>query len=515
MRQSWKALGVALLALGLEAGCNDYNTSIQYPTGASIVTLAPSGVVFGSVGFTLTVIGASSNGFQTNTVVEWNGQKLVSTYVDTETMTATIPANLVAKVGTAYVNTYTPQSGTGMNGLSNSIAFLIYGTPNPVPVVTSVTPNTAPACGSSCGNASVKITIAGSDFLSTSTNGASIVTFRGAATSEVDTAINITSITPTQIEAVIPGSYLTAADPASAGVTCVNPYVAGQPTAPCINVINPPSGVCLVGCPVLGGGPSLTPQTFTITGGAAAAAVAEETPALSQDGRYVAFSAQENETTQIMLRDTCLAAPNGCTPSTKMISVAADNTPGNADSHTPVISADGRYIAFSSAATNLLEGAPAGRQVYLRDTCAGASASCKAATSLVSTDPGGALNGTESIFPSISSSGRYIVFLAVTPSQEAAKGRLPASAAASPNSGLRQVFLGDTCLGATSCTPKTTRISLSPGDTPANSNKPVGPALSGLAKQVALADRKSATVFTPTVPVNDQVFLAVTQDPKQ
>jgi len=282
-----------------------------------------------------------------------------------------------------------------------------------------------------------------------------------------------------------------------------------------INVINPPSGVCLVNCPVLGGGPSLTPQTFTITGGAADAAVAEETPALSQDGRYVAFSAQENETTQIMLRDTCLAAPNGCTPSTKMISVAADNTPGNADSHTPVISADGRYIAFSSAATNLLEGAPAGRQVYLRDTCAGASTTCKAATSLVSTDPGGALNGTESIFPSISSSGRYIVFLAVTPSQEAAGGKLPAGAAASPNSGLRQVFLRDTCLGATNCTPKTTRISLSPGDTPANSNKPVGPALSGLAKQVALGDRKSATVFTPTVPVDDQLFLAATQDPKQ
>ena len=498
MRQSRSALGVALFAMGLVAGCNDYNTSIQYPTGSSILTLAPSGVVFGSPGFTLTVIASSSNGFQTNTVVEWNGQKLASTYVDSVTMTATVPASLVAKVGTAYVNTYQPQSGTGMNGLSNSIAFLIYGTPNPVPVVTSVTPNTAPTCGSSCGNASVKITIAGSDFLSTSTNGASTVTFTGLSTSEVETAINVTNITSTQIQAVIPGTMLADADPNAQ-----------------INVINPPSGVCLVGCPVLGGGPSLTPQTFTITGGAAAAAVAEETPALSQDGRYVAFSAQENETTQIMVRDTCLGVQNGCTASTKMISVAADNTPGNADSHTPVISADGRYIAFSSAATNLLEGAPAGRQVYLRDTCAGASASCKAATSLVSTDPGGALNGTESIFPSISSSGRYIVFLAVTPSQEAAKGKLPAAAAASPNSGLRQVFLRDTCLGATNCTPKTTRISLSPGDTPANSNKPVGPALSGLAKQVALADRKSATVFTPTVPVDDQVFLAEPQEPKQ
>ena len=494
MRQSWRALGVALLALGLEAGCNDYNTSIQAPTGAPIATLSPSGVVFGSASFTLTVYASGSSGFQTSTVVEWNGQKLASTYVDAETMQATVPANLVAKVGTAYVNTYAPQSGTGMNGLSNSIAFLIYGTPNPAPVVTSVTPNTAASCGSSCGNASVKITIAGSDFLTTSTNGASTVQFTGLSTNEVATTINTTSISSTQIQAVIPGTMLADAD-ANAQ----------------ISVTNPPSGVCLVACPVLGGGSA--GLTFTITGGTAA--VAEETPALSQDGRYVAFSAQEHETTQIMLRDTCLGVQNGCTASTKLISVAADNTPGNADSHTPVISADGRYIAFSSAATNLLEGAPAGRQVYVRDTCEGASASCKAATSLVSTDPGGALNGTESIFPSISSSGRYIVFLAITPSQGAANGKMAAGAAAWPNSGLRQVFLRDTCLGATNCTPKTTRISLSPGDTPANSNKPVGPALSGLAKQVALADRKNATVFTPTVPVDDEVFLAATQGPKQ
>jgi hypothetical protein len=42
----------------------------------------------------------------------------------------------------------------------------------------------------------------------------------------------------------------------------------------------------------------------------------------------------------------------------------------------------------------------------------------------------------------------------------------------------------------------------------------MGPALSGLAKQVALADGKSSTVFTSTVPVDDQVFLALPQDPK-
>jgi len=112
MKRFWRALALTLFAVALAAGCNDYNTSIQNPTGASILTLAPSGVVYGAPAFTLTVIASSANGFQTTTVVRWNGQKLVSTYVDTVTMTAAVPANLVAKIGTAYVDTYTPQSGT-------------------------------------------------------------------------------------------------------------------------------------------------------------------------------------------------------------------------------------------------------------------------------------------------------------------------------------------------------------------------------------------------------------------
>jgi hypothetical protein len=48
-----------------------------------------------------------------------------------------------------------------------------------------------------------------------------------------------------------------------------------------------------------------------------------------------------------------------------------------------------------------------------------------------------------------------------------------------------------------------------PGDAPANGSKPAGPAISGQAKQIALNDEKSATVFTPTVAVDESVFLAI------
>jgi len=174
---------------------------------------------------------------------------------------------------------------------------------------------------------------------------------------------------------------------------------------------------------------------------------------------------------------------------------------------------DGRYVAFSSAATNLAEGAPAGRQGYLRDTCIGAGNPCKPGTTLISTDPNGALNGTEGILPSISASGRYVAFVAIT---QSATGKTGAGAKANvqptPNSGLRQVFVRDTCLGAKDCTPKTTRISMAPGDAPANGTKPAGPAVSGTAKQIALADRKSATVFAPTIAVDEDVVLAVPKE---
>jgi len=238
--------------------------------------------------------------------------------------------------------------------------------------------------------------------------------------------------------------------------------------------------------------------------------VAEETPALSLDGRYVAYTALQNDRAQIFLRDTCEGAPVNCQPRTTLLSAAADGTPANDESHAPSMSSDGRYVGFSSAATNLAENVPPGRQVYLLDTCAGAGDSCKPSTHLISVDPNGALVGTESILPSVSSSGRFVAFLAVTPTRSAnqASTQLKTPANGS-NSGYHQVFIRDTCLGATNCTPKTTRISLHPGDATASAAKPAGPVLSGNARHVAIVGASAATLFTRSVAVDDRIFLAI------
>jgi Tol biopolymer transport system component len=225
----------------------------------------------------------------------------------------------------------------------------------------------------------------------------------------------------------------------------------------------------------------------------------------------VAYSASENGHTQIFVRDTCEGVAGGCKAQTTLLSAASDGSAANDDSNSPSISANGRYVAFSSAATNLVENEPVGHQIYLRDTCSGAVGGCSPATQIVSIDPNGALMGTESLLPSVSASGRFVAFLAVTQSHAAQQ---PGVAPGANNSGYRQVFVRDTCLGVSSCTPKTSRISLQPGDgTSTTSNiaaKRAGPTIGANGKSIALTGQ-AATLFTRSVAIDDRVFLAITK----
>ena len=57
---------------------------------------------------------------------------------------------------------------------------------------------------------------------------------------------------------------------------------------------------------------------------------------------------------------------------TSRVSVASDGTEANGNSRAPVLSADGRFIAFLSQATNLVPGdTNAVADVFVRDTVAG------------------------------------------------------------------------------------------------------------------------------------------------
>src|SRR5579859_4738469 len=118
--------------------------------------------------------------------------------------------------------------------------------------------------------------------------------------------------------------------------------------------------------------------------------------AVTPDGRYVAFASSatnlvpddSNAADDIFVRDTCIGAPARCSPSTYRVSVASDGSqstgPSGFTTTSPSISADGRYVAFASGATNLVPSDTNGfADIFVRDTCAGAP-NCTPSTMRVS-----------------------------------------------------------------------------------------------------------------------------------
>jgi len=100
-------------------------------------------------------------------------------------------------------------------------------------------------------------------------------------------------------------------------------------------------------------------------------------PSISASGRFIAFNSDSNNLvsgdtngfTDVFVRDTCIGAPNSCSPSTVRVSVAADGTQGNFNSSIPVISSDGHFVVFGSGASNLVPGDGNGStDVFLANT---------------------------------------------------------------------------------------------------------------------------------------------------
>ncbi|MFI6098075.1 TolB family protein [Lentzea sp. NPDC051213] len=129
--------------------------------------------------------------------------------------------------------------------------------------------------------------------------------------------------------------------------------------------------------------------------------------AMSPTGRYVTFISDSpnlvpGDTNQ--LRDLFLHDRE--TGSTTRISVASDGTQANGttDYTVSMISADGRFVAFRSWASNLVPGdTNRASDVFLRDTLLGV-------TTRISVASGGVEANELSYQPSMSTDGRYIAF---------------------------------------------------------------------------------------------------------
>jgi hypothetical protein len=95
----------------------------------TISSLAPTGVVVGGAGLTLTVLGSN---FVSASTVQWNQQARATTFVSATQLTAAIPASDIAVAGTASITVSNPGTGvvlpTGAPPapvISNSVQFVI------------------------------------------------------------------------------------------------------------------------------------------------------------------------------------------------------------------------------------------------------------------------------------------------------------------------------------------------------------------------------------------------------
>jgi Ca2+-binding RTX toxin-like protein len=127
--------------------------------------------------------------------------------------------------------------------------------------------------------------------------------------------------------------------------------------------------------------------------------------AISADGRYVVFesdasnlvSGDTNGTRDVFVKDLT-------TNTITRISTAADGTQGNSNSYNAAISADGRYVVFESDASNLVSGDTNGtRDVFVKDLTTNT-------ITRISTAADGTQGNSNSYGAAVSADGRYVVF---------------------------------------------------------------------------------------------------------
>ncbi|HVA71644.1 MAG TPA: hypothetical protein VNF02_00930 [Candidatus Limnocylindrales bacterium] len=578
-------------------------TSAPVPT---ILSITPTSVPAGPQSAQITITGSN---FIPTSVAIVNGGNRQTSYISATRLIATLQSSDITTAGTVRIAVLNPPASTVTppgGGLSNT---LLLNVVNPNPVITSVSPSVVVA--GSTTNAS--ISVSGSGFDSASevlVNGSGRPTTFGSptilgaqlATSDLAAAgtypvqvvnpapgggISSTlffSIAPSAAGAGLPELVDVAADGAQANDGASDPSTVGPAmdvtgrfvafTSPSTNLmetttINPPPNPITNGAPnvflrdsCLGATFGCTPKEILVDVDPAGIVAngASWQPTVSSNANIVAFTSLatdlasgfsfDGKTSQVFAANPCAGVASGCTPTVTLVSAGADGvTPALADASEPAVSGDGRFVAFVSAATNLVAGATTGSpEVYLRDTCLSAAPPCTPVTMLVSVAPDGVTpaDGASSQ-PVVASgkTGQFVAFtstatnlvsgsgssaeiyrvgycIGITKGCTASSAQListpdgttfadgasveptmtpdgrfvafasTASDLGATSGGIQEIYLRDTCQGATSgCTPKTLVASVAAdGVTPANALSE-HPSVSNAGQIVAFASQAS------------------------
>jgi Tol biopolymer transport system component len=132
---------------------------------------------------------------------------------------------------------------------------------------------------------------------------------------------------------------------------------------------------------------------------------AGQAPSISANGRFIAFSSDALDLIPGDTKDKSNTfVRDRVMKTTELISVSVAGAPGNSYSQDPAISADGRFVAFQSRAGDLVPGDSNGKaHIYVRDRATGT-------TERVSLSSDGELGNGSSHVPSLSSDGRFVAF---------------------------------------------------------------------------------------------------------
>ena len=465
IRLRWTALA-ALLAITTMLGSCGSSTTTPPPTPV-ITGLFPSSITAGSQMFTLFISGI---GFVTSppSQVFWNGSLRTSKLNTVTTQLAvSILATDVATPGIAAITVTNPEPG----GPSLAATFTINAVQNGGPSITSLSPASATP-----GSGAFTLTVNGSNFV------APIIVNNTVQTPGSTIAWNSGPLATTFVSSTSLTANVPASDIATAGFASVSVFN----TTPGGSQVISPS----VTFSFMSSNAAAFPMVASVNGSGGPADGPSAAPAMSADGRFVAFfSEAKNLVTQgshgnIFVRDTCLGA-GSCTAKTSAVDLASDGSAPNAVGGSQVaMSADGRFIVFQSAATNLVFGqqgtsASTAKNLFVRDLCVGGNAplGCEPHTESVSVNNEGEFAaGGDSGSASISADGRFIAFASSA-----------ANLAAGQTGSGSRVFVRDTCAGPTagkSCIAKSLEIPID-SHYQADGLEPQSPAISADGRYVA------------------------------
>jgi 6-phosphogluconolactonase (cycloisomerase 2 family) len=174
------------------------STSVEFPVSALspiISSISPSSVTAGASPFVLFVTGSN---FVTNSVVNFNGIALATSYGSPTLITVEISTAEIVAQGTASITVTSPSNGVPGGGTSNTVTLTIL--PPIVPlVVSNISPTSA-----TVGGPAFTLTVNGSGFVQGS-----------------QVSFNLNNVTSTFVNS----TQLTASIPASALAIAGNPYV--------------------------------------------------------------------------------------------------------------------------------------------------------------------------------------------------------------------------------------------------------------------------------------------------